>query len=212
MARLLRTRPVGPFSATGIDPALDSLTAIFAEVKAAQPDVYPLLGSAGMVCVRFVRGSKTALSNHSWGTAIDLTLGSRLDPYGDGRVQQGLADIAPIFNRHGWYWGAAFGKEDGMHFEASDQLVRHWATHGWRYTPWPGSSAASAAVEWAAVRIGDRGRSVRLVQKALLLREDGVFGPATHAAVLAFQAANGLTADGIVGEKTARKLGIDVGG
>jgi D-alanyl-D-alanine carboxypeptidase len=75
----------------------------------------------------------TAISNHSWGTAIDLTLEGILDTYGDGRVQVGLTLIAPIFNRRGWYWGAAFRKEDGMHFEASKALIEPWATP----QPWP---------------------------------------------------------------------------
>lgn len=37
---------------------------------------------------------------------------------------------------------------------------------------------------------------------------DGVYGQGTRSAVIAFQKANGLTADGIVGAKTAKALGI----
>ena len=80
-----------------------------------------------MLCCRLVRGSASAISNHSWGTAIDLTLNGVLDAYGDDKVQHGLTLIAPIFNRHGWYWGAVFRKEDGMHFEASRDLIDRWA-------------------------------------------------------------------------------------
>jgi hypothetical protein len=77
-----------------------------------------------MLCARFVRGSTTAISNHAWGTAIDLTLDGVLDRRGDGRVQVGLTRIAPIFNRHSWFWGAGFRTEDAMHFEGSDELIR----------------------------------------------------------------------------------------
>ena len=31
------------------------------------------------------------------------------------------------FCKHGWYWGAAFRKEDAMHFEASKTLVESWS-------------------------------------------------------------------------------------
>lgn len=119
---------VGPFRVTGLVPAVLSLKAVMADIQAEQPAVYDALGTAGMLCCRLVRGSTSAISNHSWGTAIDLTLEGRLDVYGDDKVQYGLTLIAPIFNRHGWFWGAAFGKEDGMHFEGGRALVDQWAT------------------------------------------------------------------------------------
>ncbi len=119
---------VGPFRVTGLVPAVLSLKAVMADIAREQPRVYRALGTAGMLCCRLVRGSTTAISNHSWGTAIDLTLDGVLDAYGDDRVQVGLTLIAPIFHRHGWYWGAAFRKEDAMHFEGSRALVEQWAT------------------------------------------------------------------------------------
>lgn len=117
---------VGPFRVTGLVPAVLSLKAVMVDIANERPAVYRALGTAGMLCCRLVRGSTTAISNHSWGTAIDLTLDGVLDAYGDDRVQFGLLQIAPIFNRHGWFWGAAFRKEDGMHFEASQALIDQW--------------------------------------------------------------------------------------
>lgn len=127
LRRNLKLASVGPFRVTGLAPAVDSLKGVMADIAAEQPAVYKALGSAGMLCCRLVRGSATGISNHSWGTAIDLTLNGVLDAYGDDTVQRGLLLIAPIFNRHGWFWGAAFRKEDGMHFEGSKTLIDQWA-------------------------------------------------------------------------------------
>ncbi|HWI22995.1 MAG TPA: peptidoglycan-binding protein [Baekduia sp.] len=53
-----------------------------------------------------------------------------------------------------------------------------------------------------------RGRSVRLVQRKLGIEADGVFGPATKAAVQDFQRRNLMTPDGVVGPATWNVLGF----
>jgi hypothetical protein len=126
LARNVATMNVGPFKATGLKPAVLSLERVMADIQRLQPGVYSLLSSAGMLVVRFVRGSTTSISNHSWGTAIDLKIGGQLDTRGDNQVQYGLSLLAPIFNSHGWYWGAAFRTEDAMHFEAGRALAEEW--------------------------------------------------------------------------------------
>lgn len=55
-------------------------------------------------------------------------------------------------------------------------------------------------------RRGDRGASVRTVQRLLHLDPDGYFGKLTEEAVITFQKENGLTADGIVGVSTWARL------
>lgn len=202
---LVATLDVGPFRARGLVPALEGLRLVFADVEREESVVYRALGTAGMLCARFVRGSTTAISNHSWGTAIDLTLAGTLDRRGDNLVQAGLAQIAPIFNRHGWFWGAGFGTEDAMHFEASDALIRQWQAEG-RFGVTPPAPDA-------ILTLGDRGPEVVALQQRLneldvRLVADGVFGPATRAAVVAFQAQHGLRADGVVGLETKKALDL----
>lgn len=55
---------------------------------------------------------------------------------------------------------------------------------------------------------GSRGNDVKILQKALHLLEDGIFGALTEEAVKEFQKANGLVADGIVGERTWAKINL----
>jgi hypothetical protein len=200
---LIVVEDVGPFRARGLAPAVRVLTTVLAEIERQEPEVSAGLGTAGMLCARLVRDSRSAISNHSWGTAIDLTLDGVLDRRGDRRVQIGLTRIAPIFNRHRWFWGAGFRTEDAMHFEASDELIRQWHAEGW-FGP-------AVRVPEPVLSLGDRGPEVVAVQRRLNqlngdLEVDGVFGPATRAAVVAFQAAAGLTPDGVVGPRTRAAL------
>jgi hypothetical protein len=140
---LLETRNVGPFSVRGIKPFLDLLVRVLAKVKSGNPDLYSALGQDGVLCVRYVRRSSSQFSNHSWGTAIDFTMLNpntgehELDlPLGDGTVQVGCLELYKYFREEGmttgeWcFWGAGFSREDGMHFEASDVLVRMWRNQG----------------------------------------------------------------------------------
>jgi peptidoglycan hydrolase-like protein with peptidoglycan-binding domain len=53
---------------------------------------------------------------------------------------------------------------------------------------------------------GSEGRQVKLLQQALGIPADGVFGPETEAAVKQFQASRGLVVDGIVGPVTSTAL------
>lgn len=53
---------------------------------------------------------------------------------------------------------------------------------------------------------GNRGESVKQLQKALNLYPDGIFGEVTEEAVKTFQKSKGLKQDGIVGDKTWEAL------
>ena len=78
----------------------------------------------GAFCARMVRGSSTSLSNHAFGTAIDLNaewngLGhapASIGTYGS------VVDLVELARQHGIAWGGYWSRPDGMHFEIA-QLV-----------------------------------------------------------------------------------------
>lgn len=134
----LVTRSVGPFKVTGLRPAVDSLREVLDRVEKEMPALHAIIGTAGMLCPRFTKirqpggGLKIGpgISNHSWGTAVDLTLGGKLDQQGNRLTQRGLLILSAYFNAAGWFWGAGFGTEDAMHFEASKGLLARWRQAG----------------------------------------------------------------------------------
>lgn len=70
---------------------------------------------------RFVRGSRTSLSNHSWGTAFDINVPA--NPLGAVPALVGktgsVRKLVPTAQEHGFYWGGWYSnRPDGMHFEA----------------------------------------------------------------------------------------------
>ena len=75
------------------------------------------------------------------------------------------------------------------------------------------AEAPQPSVDYDTVRRGSRGDWVERLQTALVqegrtLQVDGIFGPATEAALKAHQAAEGLNPDGIAGKKTYQSLGL----
>lgn len=75
----------------------------------------------------------------------------------------------------------------------------------------PQSGGGSAPKKDFPLKRGSRGKSVEDVQRRLGgLTIDGIFGRLTEAKVKAFQKANSLTSDGIVGSKTWKAIfGVD---
>jgi len=69
-----------------------------------------------------------------------------------------------------------------------------------------GKAVAAPTNTSTTLRKGDKGPQVVKMQKALGIASDGDFGPGTETALKRWQAANGLTADGVAGPKTLAKL------
>ncbi len=74
----------------------------------------------GSFVPRFIRGSRTVLSNHAFGSAFDIN--ADLNPLGQRPKLVGqrgsVRELVPLANQWGFYWGGHFGsRPDGMHFE-----------------------------------------------------------------------------------------------
>ncbi|HEY5195265.1 MAG TPA: peptidoglycan-binding protein [Solirubrobacteraceae bacterium] len=73
-------------------------------------------------------------------------------------------------------------------------------------TPAPTPEPTTTTTHYITLENGSEGRQVRLLQGALDIHEDGIFGSQTEVAVRAYQASHGLEVDGIVGPKTSAAL------
>lgn len=76
----------------------------------------------GSYVSRYVRGSRTYLSNHSFGTAFDIN--ASWNPLGaePARVgkQGSVRELVELANYYGFAWGGHMtGRPDGMHFEVA---------------------------------------------------------------------------------------------
>ena len=69
-----------------------------------------------------------------------------------------------------------------------------------------GSEPATTTEHTISLSSESKGRQVELLQEALGIAVDGVYGPETEEAVRSFQASKGLTVDGIVGPATIAAL------
>lgn len=94
----------------------------------------------------------------------------------------------------------------------AEGLTSHAAGHNDHLHLWFEDEQGSSP---RVLRKGDHGDDVRQVQEKLIAAgfpigggADGKFGSKTEAAVRAFQTANGLTSDGVVGPKTRAALGL----
>ena len=108
-------------------------------------------------------------------------------------------------------------KVDGIAGEKTQQAIYAAArrTQAPTATPRPSATPAPGSVfggNYATMALGDSGDRVRLLQNCLVSlgyavgAVDGKFGEGTHSAVIRFQSANGLKADGKAGAQTLRLI------
>ena len=97
--------------------------------------------------------------------------------------------IAGAIRGHDW---RAFARR----YNGSGQVDRYAALMEAAYRKHSGERSA------VVLRVGARGAAVKELQRALGIEDDGAFGPATLAAVEAFQRDANLPVDGIVGHRT----------
>lgn len=78
-----------------------------------------LLSWGGAWAPRFVRGSRTHLSNHAYGSAVDVNVAwNMLGCTPALKHKRGsVRELVSIANSFGLYWGGHFTRQDGMHFE-----------------------------------------------------------------------------------------------
>jgi len=75
----------------------------------------------GAFVPRFIRGSRTTLSNHAFGTAFDINYEFNKLGHQPARVgQRGcVREMVALAHEHGFFWGGHFTRLDGMHFEVA---------------------------------------------------------------------------------------------
>jgi len=95
------------------------LKALFADWQEA--GLLPLiLTFDGAYEARLQRGSRSALSSHSFGSAFDLNAPWNPLSKPCAKVQEkgSVKRLVPLANAHGFFWGGHFAsRPDGMHFE-----------------------------------------------------------------------------------------------
>jgi hypothetical protein len=187
----------------------------------------PINSAAGNwgFCYRNIRGGNS-LSAHAYGLAIDLESSVNPMTKNKGASHTMPGNSAAIAAKYGFEWGGAWNNTvDFMHFQwkagppgdAADRV----ADLGGVQRPNPAAPPAAIsgntlvqlaqAMDQCATGVQKQGQTspcAKLAQ-ALLANKfgfqivaDGIFGPATHNAVVAFQKAKGLAADGVVGKNT----------
>lgn len=113
-----------------------------------------------------------------------------------------IADAGDIVKMTKKINGGTIGLED-----RTKRWEKALAILGGEVAPAPKKAKASKGVDMTAVlNVGSTGDTVKAVQELLGIGADGIFGRGTKRAIKQWQASKGLTADGVVGPATLKKM------
>lgn len=182
----------------------------------------------GIFNCRTVRGGSTT-SLHGEGRAVDLGIVPHGATYGDELAELLRARSAElgiqciIWKRRIWSgsrphdgfrpYSGVNPHLDHLHVELSwaaarDLTAARVAQVLGSAPSAPSATAPAAGTRWPTIRQGDRGPAVATAQRFLGLKDDGIFGTQTRAAVVRYQQMKRLVADGIMGPATWRATGL----
>lgn len=113
-----------------------------------------------------------------------------------------IADAGDIVKMTKKINGGTIGLED-----RTARWEKALAILGGEVAPAPKKAKAAKGVDMTAVlNVGSTGDTVKAVQEFLGIGADGIFGRGTKRAIKQWQASKGLTADGVVGPATLKKM------
>jgi len=155
-------------------------------------------------------GSTTPGYADAWRQAISGNFDTLPTPYVTDPITGNLTTKSAIqqdaANKAGVANGTLREISPGMYVpvgSAGDQNLANIGTHN---TANQANTASQFSLTGGNLQVGSRGDNVKQLQSLLDITADGIYGPQTKAAVIAYQKANGLTPDGIVGPLTTSSL------
>lgn len=165
-------------------------------------------GLGTFVCRAIKNSDPPQPSFHSWGLAIDIN--TRSNPMSKTWLATNPPWMVDLFESSGFYWGGRYPVppwyHDPMHFEflgrptdvdADLELARAAAKRiRAALLPEPPAPPPADVTLWQQ----------RLVVHGFTVAVDGVLGPQTEGAIVAFQTAAGIEPDGVVGPITLALL------
>lgn len=184
-------------------------------------------GKVGSATLKALFGSSASSTSTTSSSASTTSSKGDALQYGDNnkyvtQLQQALHDKGFLKANPTGYFGSSteaavksFQKSKGLTVDGIAGTATRKALLGSSYTSLTGTTSATATASKVegAINPGDRGETVKTVQTRLKAlgyytysKITDFYGPITESAVRAFQKANGLTVDGVIGPKTLSKL------